>query len=210
VKIPSRQFSPRWLKVLLVSLIASPSAFGDLIVIYDNGQTKSIAPLLRPFHFSEELLNEESSDGKRSDDPDHADGLDTRKSLSTSTSTSTPGPGALSNLYPVRSPALQVGDLAGNQLKPDVLSRLAQGNPRPFFLIGSDQVSLRWLATHRDVLKSLGAVGMLVQADTEHDVRQVADVAGGLSITLGSGNDLASALGIYRYPVLITREGITQ
>ena len=110
----------------------------------------------------------------------------------------------------MRSPALQVGDLAGNQLKPDVLLRLAQGNPRPFFLIGSDQVSLRWLATHRDVLKSLGAVGMLVQADTEHDVRQVADIAEGLSITLGSGSDLASALGIYRYPVLITREGITQ
>ena len=203
MKIPSRQFSPRWLKVLLVSLIASPSAFGDLIVIYDNGQTKSIAPLLRPFHFSEESVDE-----IRSGDSDHAGGLATRESLSKSTLIQ--GPGALSNLLPVRSPALQVGDLAGNQLKPDVLSRLAQGNPRPFFLIGSDQVSLRWLATHREVLKSLGAVGMLVQADTEHDVRQVAGIAEGLSIMLGSGSDVASALGIYRYPVLITREGITQ
>jgi integrating conjugative element protein (TIGR03765 family) len=186
-----------------VSLIASPSAFGDLIVIYDNGQTKSIAPLLIPFHFSEESVDE-----IRSGASDNAGGLATRKSLSKSTLIQ--GSGALSNLLPVRSPALQVGDLAGNQLKPDVLSRLAQGNPRPFFVIGSDQVSLRWLATHREVLKSLGAVGMLVQADTEHDVRQVADIAEGLSITLGSGSDLASALGIYRYPVLITRDGITQ
>lgn len=105
---------------------------------------------------------------------------------------------------------MQVGDLAGTQLKPDVRLRLAQGNPRPFFLLGSDPVSLQWLAIHRDTLISISAVGMLVQADTEHDVRQVANIAEGLSITLGSGSDLASVLGIYFYPVLITREGITQ
>jgi integrating conjugative element protein (TIGR03765 family) len=77
-------------------------------------------------------------------------------------------------------------------------------------LIGSEAVSLQWLAYHRDTLRSLGAVGMLVQADTEADVRRVAEVAQGLSITLGSGSDLAAALGIDRYPVLITPDGIRQ
>ena len=71
-------------------------------------------------------------------------------------------------------------------------------------------MSLQWLAYHRDTLKRLGAVGMLVQADTEADVRRVAEVAQGLSITLGSGSDLAAALGIERYPVLITPDGIRQ
>ena len=42
------------------------------------------------------------------------------------------------------------------------------------------------------------------------DVEQVAEVAQGLSITLGSGNDLAVALGIDRYPVLITPDGLRQ
>jgi integrating conjugative element protein (TIGR03765 family) len=51
---------------------------------------------------------------------------------------------------------------------------------------------------------------MLVQADTEADVSRVAEVAQGLSITLGSGSDLAAALGIDRYPVLITADGIRQ
>ena len=51
---------------------------------------------------------------------------------------------------------------------------------------------------------------MLVQAETEEDVQRVANVTQGLSISLGSGTDLATALGIQRYPVLITREGLRQ
>jgi hypothetical protein len=51
---------------------------------------------------------------------------------------------------------------------------------------------------------------MLIQAETETDVRRVAEVAQGLSITLGSGSDLAAALGIDRFPVLITPDGIRQ
>jgi len=186
---------------LFMSAIASPSALADLTVIYDSGRTKPIAPLLSPFLVDKELLDEEQSG--HSDNP--ADS--TNQNV---LSVSALGSAALSNLLPVRSPGLQVGDLAGTQLKPEVLSRLAQGNPHPFFLIGSDEVSLRWLATHRDTLKSLGAAGMLVQADTEQDVRQVADIALGLSITLSSGSDLARALGVNRYPVLITRDGIMQ
>ena len=191
MSIPSRQCLPKLLLVAFVSAFASVSAIAELIVIYDAGNTKPIAPLLKPFVSDQGL-------------PDHpgtaADSAD-QKVLNGAT---------LSNLLPVRSPGLLVGDLAARQLKPGVQARLAQGNPRPFFLIGSDRVSLEWLATHRGTLKSLGAVGMLVQADTEQDVRQVAEISQDLSITLGSGSDLASALGIDRYPVLITRDRITQ
>jgi integrating conjugative element protein (TIGR03765 family) len=172
-----------------------------LTVIYDNGHTKPLAPLLKPF-----LLDQALSDEKPSGDAGNAAGPTNRNALSGSS----PGPDILKHLLPLRSAGMQVGDLAGTQLKPDVRLRLAQGNPRPFFLLGSDPVSLQWLAIHRDTLISISAVGMLVQADTEHDVRQVANIAEGLSITLGSGSDLASVLGIYFYPVLITREGITQ
>lgn len=81
---------------------------------------------------------------------------------------------------------------------------------RPFFLIGSDARSRKWLQTHRKRLKEIGAVGMLVQADTVEDLRITATLADGLSILPASGSDIAQALGIAHYPVLITPHGIEQ
>ena len=176
---------------LLLSLGLSAKALAELTVIYDNGQTRPLAPLLEPL----------MADDAPTSEPAESATLNPSSSY---------GPADLRNLLPVRSPGLTVGDIAGSALRPEVLARLAQGNPRPFFLIGSDVMSLRWLASHRDVLEDLGAVGMLIQAETETDVRRVAEVAQGLSITLGSGSDLAAALGIDRYPVLITTDGIRQ
>jgi integrating conjugative element protein (TIGR03765 family) len=181
--------------VLSLLLGVSANAFAELTLIYDNGQTRPLAPLLEPL-----LADDSPSSG-----PAESATLNP-----SSRPLSSDGPADLRNLLPVHSPGLTVGDIAGSALHPEVLARLAQGNPRPFFLIGSDATSLRWLASHRDVLEDLGAVGMLIQAETETDVRRVAEVAEGLSITLGSGSDLAAALGIDRYPVLITTDGIRQ
>ena len=176
---------------LLLSLGLSAKALAELTLIYDNGQTRPLVPLLEPL----------MADDAPSSEPAESATLNPSSSY---------GPADLRNLLPVRSPGLTVGDIAGSALRPEVLARLAQGNPRPFFLIGSDAMSLRWLASHRDVLEDLGAVGMLIQAETKKDVRRVAEVAQGLSITLGSGSDLAAALAIDRYPVLITPDGIRQ
>ncbi|MEJ1296482.1 MAG: integrating conjugative element protein [Candidatus Sedimenticola sp. (ex Thyasira tokunagai)] len=81
---------------------------------------------------------------------------------------------------------------------------------RPFFLIGSDARSRQWLKNHRDRLKEIGAVGMLVQADTLEDLRVIAELADGLSILPASGSDIAKALGVSHYPVLISAHGIEQ
>lgn len=81
---------------------------------------------------------------------------------------------------------------------------------RPFFLIGSDARSRQWLKNHRDRLKEIGAVGMLVQADTLEDLRVIAELADGLSILPASGSDIAQALGILHYPVLISAQSIEQ
>ncbi len=183
----------RSLPVLVLGLVMNYSVLAELAVIYDSGQTRSLAPLLSP------LLSKKTQSTAPAESSDH-----------NPSSTSLLGPATLGNLLPIRSPGLVVGDTADSQLSPEALARLAQGNPRPFFLIGSDAVSVQWLATHHDTLRALGAVGMLVQADTEADVRRVAEVAQDLSVTLGSGSDLATALGIHHYPVLITRDGIRQ
>ncbi|MCP3971639.1 MAG: integrating conjugative element protein, partial [Rhodobacteraceae bacterium] len=66
------------------------------------------------------------------------------------------------------------------------------------------------LLEHRDRLKEIGAVGMLIQADTLDDLRTIAGLAAGLSIMPASASDIAQALGISNYPVLITPRGIEQ
>ena len=81
---------------------------------------------------------------------------------------------------------------------------------RPFFLIGSDRQSRQWLQNHRGRLKEIGAVGMLVQADTLDDLRTTASLADGLSILPASASDIAKALGVSHYPVLISAHGIEQ
>jgi integrating conjugative element protein (TIGR03765 family) len=97
-------------------------------------------------------------------------------------------------------------------LTPGIVQPRAIHRPfsRPFFLIGADALSRQWLVEHRDRLKSMGAVGMLVQADTLQDLRRVAQLAGGLAVLPASATDIAKALGIRHYPVLMSSHGIEQ
>lgn len=106
------------------------------------------------------------------------------------------------NLLPIISEGLTPGPVKGR----------VHGRPfaRPFFLIGADGYSRRWLQAHRDRLKALGAVGMLVQAETVADLRTIAGLAKGLPILPGSATDIAQALGVRHYPVLITQHGLEQ
>ena len=105
-------------------------------------------------------------------------------------------------LLPIESPGLTPG--------PVELRSHDRPFARPFFLIGSDIRSRQWLQTHRARLQAIGAVGMLVQAETLEDLRVIAELADGLSILPASGGDIAQALGISHYPVLITPSGIEQ
>ena len=182
--------------VLLAGILVGSPAFAELAVIYDSGRTRPLEPLLSP------LLAEE----RQPDEIAHADGSIGQDPVPGRR----PGEGMLARLLPVRSPGLQVGALTDTELSPEVRTRLAQGNPRPFFLVGSDEASLRWLVANAKILREIGAVGLLVQAESEEDIRRVAGAAQGVSITPGSGSDLARVLGIRHYPVLITKDGITQ
>ena len=103
---------------------------------------------------------------------------------------------------PIQSPGLTPGPvLARSHDRPFA---------RPFFLIGADTRSRQWLQDYRDQLKAIGAVGMLVQAETLADLRAIARLADGLSILPAAASDIAQALGISHYPVLISANGIEQ
>ena len=109
---------------------------------------------------------------------------------------------AITILLPIQSPGLTPGQVERRQL--DIPFA------RPFFLIGSDPVSRHWFATHRDELLRIGAIGMLVQAETADDLRAIAELAGGLPILPASATDIAEALGLSHYPVLVSNQGVEQ
>ena len=176
---------------LLVALALPVPVLAQLTVIYDSGHTESIAPYLKT------LLPVESPPP-------------TAGTANPTSDSNVLGPADISNLLPIRSPGLAPGALSPHTVSEDTLTRLALGSAPPFFLIGSDPLSLRWLESHRAELQKLGALGMLVQAQTEPDVRAVAQAAQGLPITLGSASDIARTLGTSRYPVLISKKGFEQ
>ena len=175
--------------MLAVTVLPAQAA---LTVIYDNGQTQSMAPYLASL---------------QADEPAEPNANKTESPLSQPQRL---GPADINNLLPVRSPGLTPGTVSSNGYSRDALTLLAQGNARPFFLVGSDAASERWLLAHREHLIHLGAVGMLVQAETPEDVQRIVDLAQGLPMTLGSATDIAQTLGISHYPVLITSKGVEQ
>ena len=112
------------------------------------------------------------------------------------------GAADLDTLLPIKSPGLTPGPIQPQAVK--------RPFTRPFFLIGSDSLSRQWLSRHRGRLLEVGAVGMLVQAETIADLEAIAQLGQGLQIMPASGSDIAKALGISHYPVLVSRDGIEQ
>ena len=169
---------------VLLSILAAPSLVaGALTVIYDSGETYPLAPFL-------EVFDEEPSQGKRpqaSPVPPRPPAL---------------GAADLDRLLPIQSPGLMPG-----RVEPRAVQRPFA---RPFFLIGADSFSREWLTAHRTRLAEIGAVGMLVEAETLDDLRAIAAIAEGLPILPASASDIAAALGLSHYPVLITKDGIEQ
>ena len=168
-----------WYAMVLTSLVLFPmTTFAEVTVIYDNGNTRSLAPYL-------EILEDTG--------PIESPPPKTEPKL---------GAADARALLPIRSPGLSPGPVQARSHK--------RPFSRPFFLIGSDEQSRQWLTKHRARLAEIGAVGMLVQAETLEDLQAIARLAGGLPIMPASAADIATALGISHYPVLISGQGIEQ
>ena len=59
-------------------------------------------------------------------------------------------------------------------------------------------------------LKKYNAVGLLVEANSSHELKEIRALAGGLRIEAISGESIAQQLSIHRYPVLISKHAIEQ
>lgn len=78
----------------------------------------------------------------------------------------------------------------------------------PFFLIGDDAISRAWLLARRDALRTLQAIGFVVEVHTAGDLHALRQLAPDLTLIPASADDLAQRLGIRHYPVLITPTAI--
>jgi integrating conjugative element protein (TIGR03765 family) len=159
-------------------LVLAGNALAELTVIYDNGQTQSIAEFLGPMQMARSGERASPSENQRL------------------------GAAEARRLLPIRSPGLT----------PGALNARAHGLPYlpAFFLLGSDAWSRRWLTEHRDLLKELGAVGLLVEASSLEDLEAIATLADGLPITPASGSDIGAALKISHYPCAVSDGHIWQ
>ncbi len=182
---------PRIQWVAMGALLASMSAPAELTVLHDSGRTRPVAPFLS-------ILG--GPDAWSSITPGSRESLDNPRGAASVDATVRPADRPAGGA--IRSPGLTPG--------PVPIRAHRHPFARPFFLVGSDPRSRQWLARHRDRLEKIGAVGMLVQTDTLNDVRTIRALAGALPLMPASGSDLARALGIRHYPVLITDRGIEQ
>ncbi|MEM1402971.1 MAG: integrating conjugative element protein [Pseudomonadota bacterium] len=175
------------LRVAVCSLCLVPlAASAALTVIYDSGDTRSIAPYLAVFDTG--ALNQMQQPSPSAENEQSA---------------LVPEP-ALQ--LPIRTPQVSPGPVDPRPLPlPDGVAL-----PQPFFLVGADTLSRDWLALHRNRLIEIQAIGMLVDADTAEDVAAIMATANGLPILAASASDIVAPLQITHIPVLISERGIEQ
>ncbi len=106
--------------------------------------------------------------------------------------------------YPVRTAGLSPGPVEARK------AQLPQLAAAPFFLVGSDPQSRDWLARFAGQLARMGAVGFLVQAESDADLQAIRQIAPGLPITPLDATALANSLGLSHYPVLVSAGLIEQ
>ncbi len=103
---------------------------------------------------------------------------------------------------PVRS-----GDLTPGRVAP---GRLSAPGLQPFFLIGDDDLSREWMEERREILRKIGAFGLVVNVESREGLEQLRNLVPDLTLSPVSGDDLAQRLRLSHYPVLITSTGIEQ
>ena len=117
--------------------------------------------------------------------------------------TRAPVPFGEADMLPVTSERLSPGEVGFRPL--ELPSRMS-----PFFLVGDDPLSLRWLEARGEILRELNAVGLVVEVATVEGLQRLREVTPGLELRPTPGDDLAGRLGLAHYPVLVTSQGLEQ
>lgn len=80
----------------------------------------------------------------------------------------------------------------------------------PIFVVGSDGLSIAWLASFREQLMKINAVGWIVQAETQNDLKRISEAGRGLKFLAFQGDYIATQFKVKHYPVLISPRAVEQ
>lgn len=107
------------------------------------------------------------------------------------------------DMLPVESETLTPGQVDPRSLE------LPAGTT-PFFVVGDDDLSFSWLEQRGDTLRSMYAVGLVVNVQDVQGMERLRNAAPGLELRPTYGDDLADRIGLVHYPVLITPTRLEQ
>lgn len=110
--------------------------------------------------------------------------------------------GFAEKLFPIHTPELSPGEVMAT---PTQLLL-----PQPLFIIGCDARSRQWLSQFSGRLQQIGAVGLVVEAETLADYQAMVALAPGLRLSPAPASQLAQQLALRHYPVLISASRIEQ
>lgn len=106
------------------------------------------------------------------------------------------------DMLPIYSQQLSPGHMTSRKIQAPGL--------RPFFLIGDDELSIRWLLYKKEDLLKINAVGLVVNVQTANRLEALRALVPNLILSPVSGDDIAQRLNVKHYPVLITSTTIEQ
>lgn len=81
---------------------------------------------------------------------------------------------------------------------------------RPFFIIGYDQDSAEWLEENRNYLIEINARGLVTNVKSEQQMKTLRAYGGDLPLDAIPIESIAAVFGLEFYPVLVTKEEVTQ
>ncbi len=108
---------------------------------------------------------------------------------------------SLANRFPITS-SLQVGVINNREHSVPV--------SRPFFIVGADNQSTRWLSANRMHLAGIHALGFVTNVKSQADVETLQAYAEDLTLHALPIDEIAERFDLTRYPVLITQKEILQ
>lgn len=104
--------------------------------------------------------------------------------------------------FPIQSTLLTPGKVYENRIN-IVL-------PHPIFIVGCDDLSMKWLNRYSKRLQKLNATGFVANVSSQQDFSQLKNTFPNLPLLAVPANSIVTALHITHYPVLISDKLIEQ
>jgi integrating conjugative element protein (TIGR03765 family) len=94
------------------------------------------------------------------------------------------------------------------RLGPPLRGNLKGGPGVPICVLGDDSLSQQWMHINQAALQRMKATCLVVSVRDETSWRTLKSLAGGVPLTPGSFDALATAMGIFVYPILVSPDGL--